>query len=252
MPGPLAAPTRAAGWETVLPKHGQGCTHQDQGKPKALVAHLRQCHNPRSYPRPRPGTGARILITTRWANWHGQAEPIEVDLLTTGEAIDLLLRSTGRKDREGAGRLAKLWAISRSPSIMQAPTLQTPNVVRPVRRSRPDLIAKAPEGTAYPKASSRPSVSRSRKRSENARPQRPARLPEHAGARADSPTTSSETPFSMRTIAMKRWQLSTASRWSNLKRTSFTRRKSSYLHSSSCSCCDAPSAEGSRQVRSDR
>jgi tetratricopeptide (TPR) repeat protein len=54
-----------------------------------------------------PSAGARVLITTRWPNWAGQAASIELDVFDPLEASQLLLKLTGRSDRAGAVRLAK-------------------------------------------------------------------------------------------------------------------------------------------------
>ena len=53
-----------------------------------------------------PDAGARLVLTTRWTDWSGYAEEFPIDVLAAEAAADLLLKHTGRSDREGATRLA--------------------------------------------------------------------------------------------------------------------------------------------------
>jgi hypothetical protein len=53
-----------------------------------------------------PGRGARLIVTSRWADWLGRAVEIEVDLLEPEAAAEFLLARSGRNEREAAARLA--------------------------------------------------------------------------------------------------------------------------------------------------
>lgn len=100
-----------------------------------------------------PATGARILITTRWTNWYGQAVPIEIDVLAPREAADLLLRITGRTDRKGATQLAR--ALGCLPLALDHAGAYIADTgmsfARYVERAA-EFIAKAPKGANYPKS----------------------------------------------------------------------------------------------------
>lgn len=98
-----------------------------------------------------PSNGARILITTRWTNWYGRAEQLEVNLMSEAEAVDLLLKITSRKDREGARRLAN--ALGRLPLALDhagAYIADTGMSFDRYTQRAVELIARAPEGTSYP------------------------------------------------------------------------------------------------------
>jgi tetratricopeptide (TPR) repeat protein len=60
-----------------------------------------------------PAAGAHVLITTRWANWYGNALEIAVEVLPRSIAVDFLLAHARRPDEEAAGRLAD--ALGRLP-----------------------------------------------------------------------------------------------------------------------------------------
>jgi tetratricopeptide (TPR) repeat protein len=54
-----------------------------------------------------PRAGARVILTTRWADWSGRAEELELPLLDPDAAADLLRTRGGRPDDPGAARLAE-------------------------------------------------------------------------------------------------------------------------------------------------
>ncbi len=98
-----------------------------------------------------PGRGARLIITTRWADWVGRAAEIEIDLLDPESAVTFLLTRSGRKDREGAARLAT--ALGNLPLALDHAgayvRLTGMSFDRYCERLE-DLIARAPRGAAYP------------------------------------------------------------------------------------------------------
>jgi hypothetical protein len=53
-----------------------------------------------------PLNGARVLVTTRWADWAGRAAEIKLDLLPEDAAAQFLQTRAGRDDAPGAARLA--------------------------------------------------------------------------------------------------------------------------------------------------
>jgi len=57
-----------------------------------------------------PRAGAHCLITSRWRNWTGEADEIDVDVFPPQVAVDFLCEASGRtqpEDREQAAHLAK-------------------------------------------------------------------------------------------------------------------------------------------------
>ena len=54
-----------------------------------------------------PSGGARVILTTRWADWSGRAEELELAVLGPEAAVELLQKRAGRADRSGATRLAE-------------------------------------------------------------------------------------------------------------------------------------------------
>ena len=69
-----------------------------------------------------PAAGARVLVTTRWADWGGQAVEVKLDALSAEAAVAFLQKRAMRNDPDGAARLAA--------------ALATP-LVRPCRRLLP-------------------------------------------------------------------------------------------------------------------
>ena len=46
--------------------------------------------------------GGHVLVTTRWSDWYGHAEEVPVDVFGRDEAIEFILKATGRTDRDGS------------------------------------------------------------------------------------------------------------------------------------------------------
>ena len=61
--------------------------------------------------------GGHVLVTSRDPAWHGIAEPVSVDLLTSDEAVQLLVGRSGDGDRQAAARLAD--AVDRLPLALE-------------------------------------------------------------------------------------------------------------------------------------
>ena len=55
-----------------------------------------------------PGAGrGHVLVTSRDSAWHGVADSVPVDLLSAEDAVELLVRRTGDRNRQAAARLAE-------------------------------------------------------------------------------------------------------------------------------------------------
>ena len=64
-----------------------------------------------------PSTGARVLITSRFSDWAGCAEEVNLDVLAPEEAVYFLQKRAVRTDETGATILAEaLGASGRSPA----------------------------------------------------------------------------------------------------------------------------------------
>jgi tetratricopeptide (TPR) repeat protein len=61
--------------------------------------------------------GGHVLLTSRDPAWQGIAEPVSVDLLTSDEAVQLLIGRSGDGDRQAAARLAD--AVDRLPLALE-------------------------------------------------------------------------------------------------------------------------------------
>ena len=65
-----------------------------------------------------PGAGGgHVLVTSRNSAWQGIADPVPVDLLPLGSAVELLLRRTGDLDEQAAAQLAE--ALDRLPLALE-------------------------------------------------------------------------------------------------------------------------------------
>jgi tetratricopeptide (TPR) repeat protein len=98
-----------------------------------------------------PSTGVRVLITTRWRRWAGLAVPIEVDVFEQLEALQLLLKLTGRPSGPGAVRLAKTLgylplALEQASAYMSDTAMEFDRYAARVDQ----LIEKAPKEAKYP------------------------------------------------------------------------------------------------------
>lgn len=54
-----------------------------------------------------PRSNAHVLVTSRWSDWYGTADQLDVGLLTEQEAVEHLTRAAADRDCEGALRLAR-------------------------------------------------------------------------------------------------------------------------------------------------
>jgi tetratricopeptide (TPR) repeat protein len=98
-----------------------------------------------------PAEGAHVLITTRWANWYGNAREIAVEVLPRPIAVDFLLAHAHRPDEAAAGRLAD--ALGRLPLALahaRAYCWDRKWDFDLYRQQLPRLIKTAPRRAAYP------------------------------------------------------------------------------------------------------
>jgi len=98
-----------------------------------------------------PSAGAHVLITTRSQNWAGWATPIPVTVFEPFEAIQLLLKITGRPSGQSAVRLAK--TLGYLPLAIEQAGAYILDTGVPFNRyaDRADeLMARAPKDAKYP------------------------------------------------------------------------------------------------------
>ena len=100
-----------------------------------------------------PASGARVLVTSRFADWSDWAEEVALDVLPTAEAIAFLERRAGRQDSEGAAALAE--ALGRLPLALDhaaAYCKRTQTSFARYAEKAEGLIASAPRGMSYPRS----------------------------------------------------------------------------------------------------
>jgi hypothetical protein len=98
-----------------------------------------------------PTAGARVLITTRWADWMGRALELKLDLLDDAAAAQFLQKRAGRNDAAGAGRLAA--ALGHLPLALDhagAYCRMTGSSFDAYQQKIDTRIARAPTGASYP------------------------------------------------------------------------------------------------------
>ena len=98
-----------------------------------------------------PAAGARVLITSRWADWMGRAVEMKLDLFGKESAAEFLQKRAGRNDPVGAGRLAA--ALGHVPLALDhagAYCRLTGSSFDAYREKTDTRIARAPTGAAYP------------------------------------------------------------------------------------------------------
>jgi hypothetical protein len=98
-----------------------------------------------------PAAGARVLITSRWADWMGRAVEMKLDLFGKDAAVEFLQKRAGRNDAAGAARLAA--ALGHLPLALDhagAYCRLTGSSFDAYREKTDTRIARAPTGAAYP------------------------------------------------------------------------------------------------------
>jgi tetratricopeptide (TPR) repeat protein len=97
-----------------------------------------------------PSAAARVLITTRWADWTGRAFELKLDSFDREAATELLQRRAGRNDGRGAAELAD--ALGFLPLALDhagAYCKLTGSSFDDYRRKIDTRIARAPTGATY-------------------------------------------------------------------------------------------------------
>ncbi len=100
-----------------------------------------------------PAFGARVLVTSRFADWSDWAEEVKLDVLPAAEAVVFLERRAGRQDSEGAPALAE--ALGRLPLALDhaaAYCKRTQTSFADYAAKAERLIAAAPRGASYPRS----------------------------------------------------------------------------------------------------
>lgn len=98
-----------------------------------------------------PAANARCLITTRWADWGGRAQEVDLGALAPPAAVEFVQRRAARQDEAGARRLAE--ALGYLPLALDhaGAYCRLTNMSFDAYRGRIDsLILRAPPGAAYP------------------------------------------------------------------------------------------------------
>ena len=100
-----------------------------------------------------PTGGARVVLTTRWADWSGRATELELDVLGSEAAVKFLQKRAGRTHYFGAARLAKALgylplALDHAGAYCRLSGLNFDDY----RKKIDGLIEYAPRGVAYPES----------------------------------------------------------------------------------------------------
>lgn len=100
-----------------------------------------------------PSAGARILITSRFSDWGGWAEEVELDILPLEQSVAFLQSRAGHNDLAGAKTLAM--TLGRLPLALDHAAAycrrtQLPFADYAAKASR--LVAGVPRGAAYPRS----------------------------------------------------------------------------------------------------
>jgi class 3 adenylate cyclase/tetratricopeptide (TPR) repeat protein len=98
-----------------------------------------------------PSAGARLLITTRWADWGGRSAELGLDVLGAESAVELLQNRTERNDPLGAARLAAaLGCLPLALDHAGAYCRLTGTSFEAYREKIDRLLARPPKGAPYP------------------------------------------------------------------------------------------------------
>jgi tetratricopeptide (TPR) repeat protein len=98
-----------------------------------------------------PAGGAHILITSRWANWYGNAVELAVEVFPRPVAVAYLMARARQPDDEEAGRLADaLGCLPLALAHARAYCWDMKWGFDRYREKLPQLIRKAPRRAAYP------------------------------------------------------------------------------------------------------
>jgi class 3 adenylate cyclase/tetratricopeptide (TPR) repeat protein len=98
-----------------------------------------------------PSAGARLLITTRWADWGGRSAELALDVLDKESAVELLQKRAGRHDQAGATQLAEaLGCLPLALDHAGAYCRLTGSSFDAYREKIDRLLARPPKGAPYP------------------------------------------------------------------------------------------------------
>ena len=100
-----------------------------------------------------PAAGARVLITSRFADWSEWADEVSLDVLPLEEATAFLQARTGRSDEAGARTLVE--ALGQLPLALDhaaATCKRTQMSFAAYATKASSLIAAAPRGASYPRS----------------------------------------------------------------------------------------------------
>jgi class 3 adenylate cyclase/tetratricopeptide (TPR) repeat protein len=98
-----------------------------------------------------PSAGARLLITTRWADWGGRSAELSLDVLGPESAVELLQNRAERNDLPGAARLAAaLGCLPLALDHAGAYCRLTGTTFETYQEKIDRLLARPPKGAPYP------------------------------------------------------------------------------------------------------
>jgi hypothetical protein len=100
-----------------------------------------------------PSTGARVLITSRFSDWRGWADEVELDALPLEQSVAFLQSRAGRNDLPGAETLAMTLgclplALDHAAAYCRRTQLPFADYASKVS----NLVAGVPRGAAYPRS----------------------------------------------------------------------------------------------------
>ncbi|MDP6637214.1 MAG: FxSxx-COOH system tetratricopeptide repeat protein [Phycisphaerae bacterium] len=103
------------------------------------------------------GNTGHIIITSRHQAWKGIAEPVSVQVLDADEAVEFLLKRTGRTDRPAAERLAEMLgrlplALEQAGAYIESTACSIDDYIEFFQQNREALLARRSVNAEYPES----------------------------------------------------------------------------------------------------
>jgi hypothetical protein len=124
-----------------------------KGSPLPWLLIYDNVDNPSSLADLLPPKGVHVLITTRWSDWHGIANELNLDVFTPEIAQNYLLERVNSKDKLGAARLAAALeylpvALDQAGALCKRTGLSFDDYAKRIS----ELIRIKPAGSSYPQS----------------------------------------------------------------------------------------------------
>jgi hypothetical protein len=124
-----------------------------RGGPMPWLLIYDNVENPHSVADLLPPKGVHVLMTTRWSDWHGVANELNVDLFSAEISQNCLLQRADSKDKVGAARLASALgflplALDQAGAVCKRTGLSFDDF----RKRLTELIRMKPAGSSYPES----------------------------------------------------------------------------------------------------